>query len=246
MFRKLLIVFLVISTSLSFAAQRCNNGGTIYYWDKFMLINNLWNIEDTGNGSWGCVYKYSGDDSGTEWNMVDVLNQSVKTYQGVYYGWSWKGWSGDDVELPVKVGDNKDIYMGWHYNISGASGKFNAAWDIWYHGNDQQSGDPTHEVMIWTHFSSMGPAGTKVDEVWLNGKKWHVYKKDNHNGWKLITFRIDNPDWTVSINLKNFNDYMQGKGWLGDNKYISGINMGTEAVEGKGFLYTSKYYVDVQ
>ena len=125
-----LVYVFTIASALA-AEQTCSNGGKIYYWNKFMLINNLWDLGSAGNGSWGCVYKYSGDDSGVQWDMKANNTYNVKSYQGVYYGWSFKGWSGPDVELPVKVGDNKNIKIGWHYTISDYNGIFNCAWDIW-------------------------------------------------------------------------------------------------------------------
>jgi hypothetical protein len=51
-------------------------------------------------------------------------------------------------------------------------GSYEAAYDIWTEDN-------ANEIMIWTDVHNVGPLGSNVGSLALDGRTYHVYKGTN-------------------------------------------------------------------
>lgn len=215
---------------------------------KYYVNNNLWG-QDSGSGS-QCVWdiSQSGDTIawGTDYTWTGADN-SVKSYASSVLGWHW-GWKTDQAatELPVRIGDKKSVPTSWDFDVSADPGTMNVAYDLWLHTKkdvDWQD-QPTDEVMIWLNKQGgAGPLGTKTGTVSLGGATWDLYQGDI--GWKVHSFvRVGNTS-SADLDLNEFLQDLVKRGSLSDEKYLSGVEAGTEVFHGKGRVDTKEYSVDV-
>ncbi|MFI2614801.1 endo-1,4-beta-glucanase [Streptomyces sp. NPDC018584] len=216
---------------------------------KYYVNNNLWG-QDHGSGT-QCVWdtSHSGDTIawGTDYSWTGTDND-VKSYASSVLGWHW-GWKTDQAatELPLRVGDRKAVPTSWDFKVSDRPGTMNVAYDLWLHAknNADWQDRPTDEVMIWLNKQGgAGPLGQKVGTVSLGGAMWEMYEGDI--GWKVHSFvRVGNTT-SADLNLDDFLQALVRRGLLGKDKYLSGVEAGTEVFKGRGRVDTTAYSVDVR
>ncbi|MGP3632840.1 GH12 family glycosyl hydrolase domain-containing protein [Streptomyces sp. 24-1644] len=216
---------------------------------KYYVNNNLWG-QDKGTGT-QCVWdtSQSGDTIawGTEYSWTGT-DHDVKSYASTVLGWHW-GWKTDRpaTELPLRLGDKKSVPTSWDFRISSAPGTMNVAYDLWLHdknGADWQD-QPTDEVMIWLNRQGgAGPLGTRYGTVSLGGAMWEIYQGDV--GWKVYSFVRVNNTTSTDLDLNDFLQALVRRDLLSNDKYLSGVEAGTEVFKGTGRLDTTAYSVDVR
>jgi len=216
----------------------------------YTLYNNIWgsgagsqcvwdNSADGGTISWGTGYTWANNAKGTD--------ADVKSYASTVLGWHW-GWKVDKAKtgLPVRIGDRKKTTVSWEFSLPAAPGTMNVAHDLWLHSKstaDWQD-QPTDEVMIWLNRQDgAGPLGTKYGSVSLGGAMWDIYQGDI--GWKVYSFVRRTNTTRATLNLDDFTQALVRRKLLTNDKYISGIESGTEVFRGAGRLDTTSYAVTI-
>jgi hypothetical protein len=88
-----------------------------------------------------------------------------------------------------------------------------------------------------------GPLGTKYGSVSLGGAMWDIYQGDI--GWKVFSFVRRTNTTKATLNLDDFTQALVRRKLLSNDKYVSGIESGTEVFKGTGRLDTRSYSVTV-
>ncbi|WP_149825652.1 GH12 family glycosyl hydrolase domain-containing protein [Streptomyces tailanensis] len=232
-------------------AKKCAAFDTVTL-GKYYVNNNLWN-EGKFTGT-QCVWDNSQSGSTISWgtnyslaNSATGKDYDVKTYASSVLGWHW-GWKVDkaSTQLPIRVGDRKPVRTSWEFTVSSDPGTMNVAYDLWLH--DKNTADwqdqPTDEIMIWLNRQGgAGPLGTKYGSVSLGGAMWDIYTGDI--GWKVFSFVRRSNTSKATLNLDDFTQALVRRNLLSDDKYVSGIEAGTEVFKGTGRLDTKSYSVNI-
>lgn len=232
------------------ADKKCGAFDTVTM-GKYYVNNNLWG-QDDGTGT-QCVWdtSRSGDTVGWgtnyTWTSKAGKENSVKSYASTVLGWHW-GWKTDKAatELPVRVGDRKPVRTSWEFSVGSDPGTMNVAYDLWLHAknNADWQDRPTDEVMVWLdRQGGAGPLGTKYGSVSLDGTMWDIYQGDI--GWKVYSFVRRANTTKASLDLDDFTQALVRRKLLGNDKYLSGIEAGSEVFRGSGRLDTKAYSVDI-
>ncbi|MGX5187913.1 GH12 family glycosyl hydrolase domain-containing protein [Streptomyces avermitilis] len=219
---------------------------------KYYVNNNLWGQDkatgtqcvwdDSRSGStisWGTDYSWANNSAGHDYD--------VKSYASSVLGWHW-GWKADKAAtgLPVRVGDRKSVKTTWDFSVSAGPGTMNVAYDLWLHAknNADWQDQPTDEIMIWLNRQGgAGPLGTKYGSVSLGGAMWDIYQGDI--GWKVYSFVRRTNTTKATLDLDDFTQALVRRKLLSNDKYVSGIEAGTEVFKGTGRLDTKAYSVDI-
>ncbi|MFE1311557.1 endo-1,4-beta-glucanase [Streptomyces sp. NPDC058755] len=208
--------------------------------DKGTGTQCVWDNSRSGSTiSWGTDYTWANSSKGRD--------SDVKSYAGTVLGRHW-GWKTDRAStgLPVRVGDRKKITAKWSFALSSNPGTMNVAYDLWLHakGGADWPDQPTDEVMIWLdRQGGAGPLGTKYGSVSLDGAMWDIYQGDI--GWKVYSFVRRTNTTSATLNLDDFTQALVRRKLLSNDKYLSGIEAGTEVFKGSGRQDTKSYSVDI-
>ncbi|WP_037679448.1 endo-1,4-beta-glucanase [Streptomyces griseus] len=233
------------------SSKKCTAFDTITL-GKYYVNNNLWG-QDKGTGG-QCVWDNSAAGSTVSWgtdytwaNNSKGKDSDVKSYAGTVLGWHW-GWKVDRAKtgLPLRVGDRKPVKTSWEFSVSSDPGTMNVAYDLWLHTKNTADwqDQPTDEVMIWLNRQGgAGPLGTKYGSVSLGGAMWDIYQGDI--GWKVFSFVRRANTTKATLDLNDFTQALVRRKLLSDDKFVSGIESGTEVFKGTGRLDTKAYSVSV-
>ncbi|MEU6257507.1 endo-1,4-beta-glucanase [Streptomyces sp. NPDC047043] len=219
---------------------------------KYYVNNNLWGQDkatgsqcvwdDSQSGStisWGTNYSWANNSKGTD--------ADVKSYASTVLGWHW-GWKVDKATtgLPLRVGDRKKVTTTWDFSLPSDPGTMNVSYDLWLHAknNADWQDQPTDEIMIWLNRQGgAGPLGTKYGSVSLGGSMWDIYRGDI--GWNVYSFVRRANTSKATLNLDDFTQALVRRKLLANDKYVSGIESGTEVFKGTGRLDTKSYSVNI-
>ncbi|WP_409469360.1 GH12 family glycosyl hydrolase domain-containing protein [Streptomyces sp. HC307] len=72
---------------------------------------------------------------------------------------------------------------------------------------------------------------------------WDIYQGDI--GWNVYSFVRRTNTTKATLNLDDFTQALVRRKPIGNDKYVSGIEAGTEVFQGKGRLDTKAYSVDI-
>ncbi|MFC4465793.1 hypothetical protein ACFPH6_14900 [Streptomyces xiangluensis] len=98
--------------------------------------------------------------------------------------------------------------------------------------------------MVWLNRQGgTGPLGSKVGRVGLGGAIWDIYEGDI--GWKVHSFVRVADTSKATLNLDDFTQALVRRKLLSNDKYVSGIEAGTEVFRGTGRLGTKAFSVDI-
>lgn len=233
------------------SSKKCTAFDTITR-GKYYVNDNLWG-QDKGTGSqcvWAGGLSGSALSWGTSWSWTTNSkgrDSDVKSYASTVLGWHW-GWKTDKTAtgLPLRVGDHKKATARWNFTLGANPGTMNVAYDLWLHAKNTADwqDQPTDEVMVWLNRQGgAGPLGTRYGSVSLDGTMWDVYQGDI--GWKVYSFVRRTNTTSATLNLDDFTQALVRRKLLSDDKYVSGIEAGSEVFHGSGRLDTTAYSVDI-
>ncbi|HXX77105.1 MAG TPA: hypothetical protein VEI53_01325 [Ktedonobacteraceae bacterium] len=229
--------------------QACANGQQISM-GKYYLFNNLWGT-NTGTGE-QCIWDAGSNNSSIEWSTKWNWSGQfqVKSYDSVVLGWHWQKQTTSYLTgLPLQLSSNQPVQTIWSYTINqiGPNTTFNIAYDLWLHKIPNPASDaPSDEIMLWLYKQGdIHPVGSPVATVNLDGTSWTLWE-GSRSSWQVHTFVRDTGTTTgQSVNLDDFLHYLVANRGLSSNKYLTGVEAGSEVWLGSAELDTDSYSTDV-
>lgn len=181
---------------------------------------------------------FSSSDRWASWSdgTYTVYNDewgSHYTYQGLWVNSAsnWGVWSQQDytsgveaypnVTRTVDRGISSLSYVSSSFTVSDPSaGAYEAAYDIWTQDN-------ANEIMIWTDVHNVGPLGSYVQTLSLDGRTYNVYK--GWNGANNVYSFVDTSRVTSgTFNVLDVLRWIQNsKGWM-SNETLGKVQFGWE------------------
>lgn len=149
--------------------------------------------------------------------------------------------------LPRKIGDLGSVPTGWSWST--ASGKYNAAYDVWFNPNGADSGPGQRSfIMIWLHAQNgPQPAGTPVGTWSYAGVNWQIWEGTQHEGRPVRSYLAQSgPVTSLSFDLNAFIDHaVQNSNNFHPDLYLTNIFAGFEIWSGGQGLRTNNFCAEV-
>jgi len=231
----------------------CSDGASIQL-GKYRVLNNLWGMSHTGVVGSQCAWSTCGTESGiswgTEYNWAGGPAGQVTSYTAAILGWHFSTINPDS-GLPVQLASRTNIDCSWSFKLDQTKASIqNVAYDIWLSPEANPVGNtrPTDEVMIWL-FNSGGASpigGSAVDTLSLPSGNFALSEGSNNGAWQVHSFVRTGTAECTDLNLNDFFDFLVQKRGLDAQKYVIGIEAGTEVFSGAGTLTTNHYSCDVR
>jgi xyloglucan-specific endo-beta-1,4-glucanase len=232
----------------------CDNNGSIQL-GKYRVLNNLWGMNHAGVTGSQCSWSTCSGDSGasgiswgTEYNWAGGPAGQVTSYTAAILGWHFSPIPPES-GLPIQLSAHQPINCSWSFKVQQtASSIQNVAYDIWLSTEPNAVGDtrPTDEVMIWLYNSGGASpiGGGAVDTLSLKSGNWALSEGTNST-WKVHSFvRTGEADCT-DLNLTDFFDFLIDKYGVSPDKYVIGIEAGSEVFSGAGTVTTDHFSCDI-
>jgi Glycosyl hydrolase family 12 len=155
------------------------------------------------------------------------------TYQGLWVNShsNWGVWSQQDYTSGVEAYPNVSRTINRSisslssvssaYTVTDPSaGSYEAAYDIWTEDN-------ANEIMIWTDVHNVGPLGSNVGSLTLDGRTYHVYKGTNGSN-NVFSFVDTSTVTSGTFNILDILKWIQNtKGWM-SNETLGKVQFGWE------------------
>jgi hypothetical protein len=163
------------------------------------------------NDEWGSHYTYQGlwVNSASSWGVWSQQNYTsgVEAYP--------------NVTRTINRGISSLSYVGSSFTVTDpGTGAYETAYDIWTQDN-------ANEIMIWTDVHNVGPLGSYVQTLGLDGRTFNVFK--GWNGANNVYSFVDTG--TVTSGTYNILDVLKWiqytKGWM-SNKTLGKVQFGSE------------------
>jgi xyloglucan-specific endo-beta-1,4-glucanase len=229
----------------------CEHGARISL-GKYWVNNNLWGVERTNIPGEQCIWSTCNTDAGIAWgtnySWFGGPTSQVESYTAAILGWHFN--TIDPASgLPVQLSENRSVACTWNYRLTpDVASSQNVAYDIWLSDTNSPTGAtvPTDEVMIWLyHSGGASPIGGSAKEtVEIGGGRWNLHEGST-GGWRVHSFVRTSNAPCAELNLRDFFKVLVDEG-LSADKYLIGIEAGTEVFSGQGKLETDYYACDVQ
>lgn len=192
----------------------------------YEIVNNIW--DRAGYPGKQCITRF-----GWTWDWP-MSSQGVRSYPSIRQG--WQPWAGRSTfaRLPIRVSKMKGIGASFSVTTE-QSGSYNTAFEMWI--TDSATPSPRSirtEIMIWTDRSVLLPAGSKIETVTLDGRKYDLWLKTNHQGWRYVAYVAHRKQLSGSLRLDAFVADCVKRGWVTPDEYVADIEFGNEIVNGKG------------
>ncbi|MGC4094145.1 MAG: hypothetical protein QM756_40790 [Polyangiaceae bacterium] len=218
---------------------------------KYRVLNNLWGRNHAGvtgsQCSWSTCNTDSGISWGTEYSWFGGPSGEVTSYSAAILGWHWSA-IGADTGLPVQLSAHTPINCSWSFKVKQTAVSVqNVAYDIWLSTSpDPGNTSPTDEVMIWLYGSGAASpiGGTAVDTLSLPSGNFGL--SEGRNGsWNVHSFVRTGTATCSDLNLSDFFDFLIEKRGLSPDKYVIGIEAGTEVFSGAGSVTTDHFSCEI-
>lgn len=234
-----LVVGLVVAVSppqASAATTICEKyGSTKIQNGRYVVQNNEW-----GDNAGQCI---SVSDTGftiTSGNHDVPTNGAPAGYPSIYAGCHYGNCSSNS-GLPVQVSRMGAITSSVSYRT--AEGYWNAAYDLWFDPNPNQSGQNTGaELMIWgSHQGPPQPIGSRVGTANLAGATWDVWF--GNVGWNVISYVRQQTTTSLNISVNDFTNDAVRRGHVQSSWYLTSVQFGFEPWRGGPGLAVNSFSV---
>ena len=142
------------------------------------------------------------------------------------------------------------------YDISlNAGGICNMAFEFWTVSSLPSSPDTiSDEVMIWIDNHDMTPAGAWADKLVTGDLTWDMFLRQgqgdasgkNPQKWTYAAFLARKPKLKGPLDIGAFVQFLQEKGLLGGDVYLTSLELGNEIVTGSGTAEVRNYRVTIK
>jgi hypothetical protein len=214
------------------------------------IVNNVWNKQAAGSfASEQCIWQRGvGADIqyGWSWKWPDN-GTTIYAYPQTLWGWKpWDGGASTHPSLPIRVSAlQRMVYS--HDLQTSASGRYNYAFELWITRTGQvrstpNPGDISAELMIWTDWVNLQPAGSRIATVTIDGLNWEVWWAPEHvdtsganaNRWAYIAYRLAQPRAQVSFDVKRILNDAVARRLVSADHFVSSAESGNEIMAGSG------------
>lgn len=222
------------------------------------VITQSYDTRDTGdwilsNNTWGEGTLVNGTDytqtisydpaigigsTDIEWSWPD--GGRVMAFPSVVAGWSPWGEFGNR-DLAVQLGDLRALDLRFDLDLVGDHDNYNVCLDLWL--TDKRGGNAeaiTHEILFTLHDPVglwEGADGRIDDPVSGYGADWMVSTRvEPGYTWEFVYAAIDVDMLTGRIDLGGLLDQLVAAGIMGEDVWLTGIELGAEVYRGDGGL----------
>jgi Ca2+-binding RTX toxin-like protein len=217
----------------------------------YVVVNNDWG-NDGRSHTQTITIDNTADLSGgihMSWDWGTVGNK-VLAYPEVSVGYKpWDAPGTGTGALSAQISDIRTFTLSHDLTINGSTNDFDVAYDLWLTNTPLGNQNSINtELMIWTHKG--GPDGFGTDPATGNsaivgtyehhGVTFDLVKYENFssNGvnWRYLALvpQTDIPD--ASVNVRDILTDLINRGYVSENDYVTGFELGAEIVGGQGSL----------
>jgi hypothetical protein len=205
---------------------------------NYVIQNNVW------GGSSSQLLSYTGVSfSISQQTGNNPTNGQPISYPSVFIG-SNNGRTTTGSNLPRRVGSLTSVQTGWSWSTNGASGNYNAAYDVWFSsGAGGDSGNPSGGyLMVWLYRpSSVQPIGPNPAAVVnLAGGTWDVWR-GTQLGRPIVSYVRTQTTNSMSFDLNVFIKDAVSRGILSNEMYLTNVFAGFEVWSGGNGLRTDNF-----
>ncbi|MEJ3742006.1 glycoside hydrolase [Actinomycetes bacterium KLBMP 9797] len=172
---------------------------------------------------------------------------NVAAYPAIYTGCHW-GTCSAGSRLPARVDRLGTVNSSWSFRRGGATGTWNAAYDLWFHTTADANRSPDGaELMIWLdHTPDARPKGNVVARgVRIGDTTWDVSYANWD--WNHVVYVRTSPTSSVrDLDLRAFIRDATQRGYLADRWFLSGIEAGFELWTGGAGLASESFSTTVR
>lgn len=238
-----MLPYLVIPPYAAQAVEFCAPSALDVLGGEYQISNNVWG----SNPGDQCITAYPNSTYFSVTTSTHDTSWAVQAYPFIFKGCHW-GNCTTDSGLPIMVSDVVKAPFVWSVDPNGAGGKWNVAFEAWFsktYAIATTSEPDGAELMIWLRaYGGMVPAGSKVaTAVPIGGYNWdiyHLYPCPWGDWDHYIAYKITSPADYVMLDLKDFIDDSEARGWIDTSWYLASIEAGFELmVDGEGLTSNS-------
>ena len=205
----------------------------------YAATNGVWNAGSLVNGQ-GFTQSISIDEARfpdgvtMTWSWPQSGNGSVYAYPEI----SWDVGGG-----VVQIADILTLTTDYDFKISGNTAGFNVSFDTWLYADARGIWETTtSELMVWVHsngwtpdFESSFADGNINTDVEIN-PNWGDLSGSSPHKWQYIAAITRQDDLSGTVSHSNLIKDLIWKGVLSGYEYIRTVEVGAEAMQGKGTL----------
>jgi hypothetical protein len=151
--------------------------------------------------------------------------------------------------LPKAVNSLGTVQTAWTWAENGASGAYNAAYDVWFStggGGDPSASSPSGGyLMVWLYKpAGNSPIGSMITSTTIGGKNWNVwYGTNSSNGKPCVSYAAQTKLNSLSFDLNTFiQDAVQRK-YVQTSWSLTNVFAGFEIWSGGVGLETTDFAV---
>ena len=246
----------IIINDFENVTTKCNSWNKIQIPNQdsfYTLSNNDWGRQYLNEDKDGIQCIFSFDDKnvtkgGWYWGWPSNNDYQVKGYPEGIYGAKFKNILNKNSGFPILVKDIDNVDVEIAYRDLNITKNYNIALEFWLHTDEKTSMDNIeYEIMFRFDPNGFHPHKTLIGEKDFGGIEFDIYKSDDYDGStkrifinfvakeKVTDFKIDFKEALDYLTTIEFEDIPQ--------RYMSGIEMGVEVIDGSGALILDKFEV---
>jgi len=154
--------------------------------------------------------------------------------------------------LPKAVSALGTVQTSWTWAANGASGAYNAAYDVWF--STSSAGDPSLSapsggyLMVWLYKpTANSPIGSMIKSATIGGQDWNVwYGNNSSNGKPCVSYVAQQNLNSLSFDLNQFIQDAVTRGYVQSSWSLTNVFSGFEIWSGGVGLQTTDFAVTVQ
>jgi hypothetical protein len=251
----------VLVESLDITDERCGSWQNITISkedkDEFYTVNNNdWGRKNLDENSTGVQCIFSFDDGGTTkggwyWGWPYNHDRKVKGYPEAIYGAKFRRILNPESGFPALVREIDSVNVNLAYKDINLTKSYNIALEFWLHTEEKTSMDNIeYEIMFRFDPKGFHPRRTLFDTVTIGGIEFDVYKNEDYEDGVIkrifINFVAKDKIESFQIDFKRALDYLTEKEFKDiPERYMSGIEMGVEVIDGSGALIIDRFDVNL-
>jgi hypothetical protein len=154
--------------------------------------------------------------------------------------------------LPKAVSALGGVQTSWTWAENGASGAYNAAYDVWFStsaGGDPSASSPSGGyLMVWLYKpAGNSPIGSMITSTTIGGKNWNVwYGTNSSNGKPCVSYAAQTKLNSLSFDLDTFIKDAVTRGYVQNSWSLTNVFSGFEIWSGGVGLETTDFAVTVK